>query len=226
VTVARNEYGLYMVPKKFRHRPVARALLLGKVYESKTIDFIRSAQPQGDIVHAGTFIGDFLPALSLSRTDRAKVWAFEPNSESHRCAEAVIALNGLQNVALFHAGLSSQTEKGTLATTTQKGLPAGGGSRIINDVSKINGRATEQIDLLTIDQVVDTDRRVSLIQLDVEGFEQQALSGAMQTIRRCRPLLVVESMPEQEWLDQNLAPLGYDIQGAQRVSSNLVFKSG
>jgi hypothetical protein len=39
-----------------------------------------------DIVPAGAYFGDFLPALSNCGDD-VGVWAFEPNVENYTCAE-------------------------------------------------------------------------------------------------------------------------------------------
>lgn len=78
--------------------------------------------------------------------------------------------------------------------------------------------AYEEVRLASIDDVVGSDRRVALIQLDVEGHEQQALAGAMHTIRRWRPLIVLERLPESSWFAMNLAPLGYHVDGS--VDSN------
>ena len=42
------------------------------------------------------------------------------------------------------------------------------------------------------------------MQLDVEGHEQQALLGAMLTIARCRPLLILETLPAEDWIEEHL----------------------
>jgi hypothetical protein len=60
--------------------------------------------------------------------------------------------------------------------------------------------------------------RVSLIKLDIEGYEVKALSGARLTIARCLPVLVLEvnrgclesAGDSVEALGQMLDELGYD----------------
>src|SRR2546425_921567 len=74
--VARNKHGLYCVPRSSAHRPCAAAILLGEVRESKLLDVMCQYDSEADIVHAGAYYGDFLPALSRSRSDGALVWAF------------------------------------------------------------------------------------------------------------------------------------------------------
>ena len=77
---------------------------------------------------------------------------------------------------------------------------------------------------MALDDVVAGDRRVAAIQLDVEGHEQAALEGAMRTIERCRPLIVLETLPEAQWVEQHLAPLGYRAEGS--VNRNFVLRCG
>jgi len=62
--VSYNKYGGYCVPDSSRHRPAAKMVLANDVYEPKTIEFMRRECGSGDIIHAGTYFGDFLPALS------------------------------------------------------------------------------------------------------------------------------------------------------------------
>jgi hypothetical protein len=102
-----NKFGGFCVPASSQHRPAAHAILTGRVWESETIEFITTRCGDGDVVHAGTYFGDFLPALSKACRPDARVWAFEPNTENYRCAKITIGLNGLQNVVLTNAGLGA-----------------------------------------------------------------------------------------------------------------------
>jgi FkbM family methyltransferase len=220
--VASNQHGTYCVPRSALHRPVARTILDARVWEPKTLDLVRSANADGDIVHAGTFFGDFIPALARSRRAGALVWAFEPNRESHRCAGVTIELNGLENVVLTNAGLSARSDTALLAISDRKGVSLGGGSRLIDDPSAVEGLRNEQVNLVAIDDVVADDRQVAVIQLDVEGHEQEALTGAMGTIERCRPLIVLETLPPANWIAENLAPLDYRVVGT--VDANTIVR--
>jgi FkbM family methyltransferase len=220
--IAKNQHGSYCVPRSSLHRPAARAIVNGGVWESETLDLLRSAGPDGDIVHAGTFFGDFIPALTRSRQRDARVWAFEPNRESYECARLTVMLNGLENVTLSHAGLSAESTSALLATRNANGLPLGGGSHLIADPARAPGIGSEQVHLVAVDDVVSSDRPVAVIQLDVEGHEQEALAGAMRTIARWRPLIVLETVPPESWISEHLAPLGYRVAGS--VDANTVVR--
>lgn len=138
-TVARNEHGLYCVPRSSRDKHEAEKILQSRVWEPETIELLRGRDSAGDIVHAGTFFGDFLPALARSRTGGALVWGFEPNRESFRCAQITMLLNDLTNVVLTHAALDAQGGKALLATSYRGGAVSGGGSHIVRDPQKAGG---------------------------------------------------------------------------------------
>jgi FkbM family methyltransferase len=211
--VATNEHGAYCVPCSSRHRPASQAILRSRVWEPETIDLLREADPDADIVHAGTFFGDFLPALARSR-QAGTVWAFEPSRENFRCARITALLNDLEHVVLTHAALGAQEGTALLVTRDASGLALGGRSHIVTDRLSAEAELAEEVGVLAIDAVVGEDRQVAVIQLDLEGFEQEALAGAMLTIERCRPLLVLETVPDANWTEAKLAPLGYKVKGS------------
>lgn len=221
--VAFNRHGVYCLPRSSMHRPASKATLAGDVWEPDTIELLRAADSGGDIVHAGSFFGDFLPALARSRQPGALVWAFEPNRENHRCAQVTTILNDLSNVVLAHAALGAGGGAVRLVTTDPAGRSLGGGSHVVGERSATM-QATEEVALVAIDDVVGADRPVAVIQLDVEGFERQALEGALATIERCRPLLVLENLPDEVWVEAHLAQLGYRLDG--RVHDNTVLRCG
>lgn len=222
--IAYNPYGGYCVPLSARHRPAAQRIFDGQVWEPDTLAFLTSHATDGDIVHAGTFFGDFLPALSRACAPTARVWAFEPNSESYRCAQVTLGINGLQNVELLNAGLGERRGKLPMLVADPRGKALGGGSRIIAEPpDPTAARHSELVSVVTVDDVVPADRSVSLIQLDVEGFEQPALAGALETIRRCKPILVLETVPADEhWLAENIVSLGYRVAG--KVHGNTIWR--
>jgi FkbM family methyltransferase len=192
------------------------------VWEADTLDLVRGVESGADIVHAGTYFGDFIPALARSRTDGAVVWAFEPGAENFRCSEITVELNELENVVLTHAGLGASDGDALLATSDRAGLALGGASRLITDRARARWHANEEVRLVTVDGIVGADRPVAAIQLDVEGHEQEALTGAMRTIERCRPLIVLETLPDEDWLARNLAPLGYEV--GESVNRNFLLR--
>jgi hypothetical protein len=74
--------------------------------------------------------------------------------------------------------------------------------------------------VVSVDDIVPSDRHVSVLHLDVEHHEQQALSGALRTIERCRPVVILETVPEPSWMSANVLGFGYREIG--RVHENTV----
>lgn len=211
-----NRFGGYCVPISARHRPAAQRVIRGEVHELKTIEYICQKCGSGDIIHGGTFFGDFLPALSARCDSEALVWAFEPNPESFRCAEITLLLNSLTNVRLFNAAMGSHSATGRILILDRDGYALGGGSRLVGSGSC--PERTTSVNILPVDRVVPAERKVSVVHLDVEGYEEEALSGALNTIRRCRPCLILENLPSNVFLENTLNPMGYKVTG--RIERN------
>ena len=224
--VSYNKYGDYCVPQSSHHRPAAQKILSNDVWEPETINFIMSNCGNGDVIHAGTYFGAFLPALSKGVAPGSKVWAFEPNVENYRCAKITLEINDITNVLLANAGLGSKQESLLLKTVDKNGHALGGLSQIIGKESdELDG--IESVQIVSVDDTVGADRTVSIIQLDIEGHEKEALTGSLKTIQRCLPIIILEVWPNSTlldsiWFSENILSLGY--QKIDDIHENVVFR--
>ena len=223
ITIAYNQYGAYAVPLSGQNRTLNQRLLKGEVFEPDTIRFVIDNCGDGDIIHAGTAFGDFLPAFSNAIGGDSKIWAFEPNPVNHRCAMMTMLLNDLSNIELFSCGLGASSGEVTLQLTDKKGRSLGGSSTIVEAVKE--GVMSEQIQIRSLDEVIPADRNVSILQLDVEGHEEEALKGALKTIKRCRPILILENdqkVTESQWFKSEVMSLGYQVKGKLHYNALVV----
>ena len=218
-TLCENEFGRYAVPLSSRHRPAAQVVLRGDVWERQTIDYMR-AHAGRDIVHAGTYFGDFLPAVSKAIDPGRTIYAFEPNSENFACAEWTTLLNALGNVRLQQAALGDVSSTRQMQTALA-GVALGGMSRI-TDMPKDPTGDYEDVATVRLDDVLPEQADIGVLQLDVEGFEEPALKGALETITRCRPILILETVPEA-FMESSITPLGYRQAGL--VCGNAIFQT-
>jgi FkbM family methyltransferase len=210
-TLTYNEYGSYCVPEHAAHRPACQAILAHRVWEPETVRFMRDHCADGDIVHAGTFFGDFLPALSSALAPGAMLIAFEPVAENYQCAKVTATLNGLSNVSLTQAGLGANPARLKMITHDDHGRSLGGGSTIVNADS---AEGDQDVAIIRVDDSVRPDHYVSVIQLDIEGHEKAALEGALQTILHWRPILILETLPgstltSSTWFEPKILRIGY-----------------
>jgi len=125
------------------------------------------------------------------------VTAFEPIKENFRCLEA----NVPPNVQCINAGVGAKSENRFAINTKPSNS---GGWRLMNDLDvsaelerSRAGVADSEcsyvdfgIDIVAIDSLGLDD--VDFIKMDIQGMELDALKGGAETIKRCRPVILVE----------------------------------
>jgi FkbM family methyltransferase len=220
-TLCENAFGRYCVPKSSQHRPASQEVLRGHVWERETIEFMRRHARDRDVVHAGMFFGDFLPGLAPAIAPGRKMFAFEPNPESFACAQWTALLNGLTNVDMQNAGLGD-AKKSALMRTRENGKAIGGASHILAGDGDYKGMEGDviPISVVAIDEILPPVADVGIIQLDIEGYEKYALMGAVNTIRKDRPIIILENVP-QDVIEEFLVPIGY--RRGDAINGNTVF---
>lgn len=197
-----------LVPQSSANRPVSAAFLSGAYWERLTHTAflaITSRAPKRSVVHGGCFFGDMLHTLSLHSE---AVFAFEPAFENYAFAKRNADRLGLRNVLLFNAGLGDVTATMPLRYTDADGNQLGGVSRF-SDKPDASGCAFEFVPVLRLDDLPIRD--LGLLHLDVEGSQLAALRGAEATIRRDRPIILVED--PRELASPFLAEIGYRKRG-------------
>jgi len=106
-----------------------------------------------------------------------KIYSFEPIPRSYKYALQAIKNAGIQRVELIQKGVWSHKAVLNFAD--------------IGQASRINDKGAIPVEVVAIDEVVPKDEKVTFIKMDVEGAEFEALKGAENTIRRCRPNLAI-----------------------------------
>lgn len=219
--LARNMFGIYCIPIVFNNRAEAQKVMQGEVWEQETLEFLREQAGDGDVVHAGTFFGDMLPGLSSACGIKGVVWAFEPNEISYKAAKMTAKINQASNIILTHAALGECEGMTDMLVRNAGGHNLGGICRIEPE-KKHPPALTDRVRVVSLDQIIPQHRRVSVIHLDVEGYEHQVLKGALSLIRKDRPVIVLETVPPQPWFGQaSIQDLGY--QRLKNLGGNAVF---
>lgn len=217
--LCQNKYGTYVVPASHK-RPVTYELKRGSVYEPFTIEFIQKNFNNQSIVTAGTYIGDFLPAFK----DITNVYAFEPVEENYVYANINKKVNSLNNVILENMCLSNISENKNMVTCIN-GVFCGGGSKIIKNEQKSSNNIIEKVKSVELDEYLDKSIPISIIQLDVEGHESEALEGGMQTIEKYKPIIIVETKPAKLTEDK-LLNMGYIYHAVKLHDNKILYVEG
>eukprot|EP00747_Dinoflagellata_sp_TGD_P164710 gnl/TRDRNA2_/TRDRNA2_185010_c0_seq1.p1 gnl/TRDRNA2_/TRDRNA2_185010_c0~~gnl/TRDRNA2_/TRDRNA2_185010_c0_seq1.p1 ORF type:complete len:352 (+),score=40.19 gnl/TRDRNA2_/TRDRNA2_185010_c0_seq1:129-1058(+) len=189
--------GLFCISSQPPWRPAAKSVKHGKIWEPITHKLFarflaKTNKSVGDVVDAGLFFGDYLPHLSRLVGSHGRVWGFEPNPSSFQLARGTVHANQLTNAWIFNAGLGEAN--GTAEFCVAKhGRPLGGQTHMLMRSSQKNtGCSWASVPIVALDEVLPPERRINVIHLDVENQELNVLHGAVKTIRRWRPLVVVE----------------------------------
>ena len=210
-----NEYGKYAIPKSSSHRPASQITIKGGIWEKQTLEYILNLNLNNDIIHAGTYFGDFLPFLSKIFN---KVWAFEISKNNYEAAEETLKINNINNVTLYQNAIGENEDTVFIETNVN--------NNDLGGVSKVrNYETTENISQISLDSIITEDSVIDLIQLDIEGYEINALKGAMKIITKFKPILILEDNnndTEKEWFIKNIINLGY--KKIHKVNDNKVFK--
>jgi len=170
-------------------------------------ELLKWVPERGTIIQAGANCGVWIKAYSSLFN---KVYTFEPNDLNWEC---LLRNVNEPNVNMTKAGLSDRMGY----CKSVDGEAENWGAMQIEE-------ADFGIPMVTIDSLnIDCD----LIQLDVEGFEENALKGAFQTIQRCKPVIIIEQkgLGKNGMTDAEIAIMiqdwGYYF--AERVISDNVF---
>lgn len=105
-----------------------------------------------------------------------RIHAFEPVPEHAECWRRNLA--GIQNATLREAAVGRECGRAGLAV-----------ERANSGLSHVSGG--DDVEMVAIDALVVG--AVDLIKIDTEGFESAVLDGAIETIRRNLPVIVVET---------------------------------
>jgi FkbM family methyltransferase len=213
-----NKYGKYAIPDGMEELRICNRLMAGDIWEGGTLNFIGEQILSGDIIHAGAFIGDFIPALS-SFVPNFKVIAFESSPTYYDACVKCIEINNITNVDMYNYAVGDEA---LIIRTREKntdGSYIGGHAT----VSKALYRGNIDVNLVKIDDIVDQTRPVGLVHLDVEGFEPLAVKGCENIIRRYRPMLILEickQLTNDQFCLDLFNELGYNEVG--RVGGNII----
>ena len=191
--------------------------------EPELIHLTRLVPRRGVAIDAGANIG--LVSLSLARICD-KVYAFEINEQTSRplknCAR--------KNIEIINVGLSNHAGEAILYTPIQTNGTAldGWASLQPGNCPGIERHQEQKVQIKPLDAFAIP--QCVFLKIDVEGHEVELLEGAIDTLRRTRPVILVEvrerNMAKVKSL---LEPLGYrqtslqDMIGVPGGTGNIIF---
>jgi FkbM family methyltransferase len=195
--LAASRYGTMLVNRNDIYMGVAY-VLYGECCQQE-IEFLLGLLPaSGLVIEVGSNMGvHTVPlALELARQGRTMM-AFEPQPVIFQQLCANLALNGLTNVTAKQNAVGATAGEVSFAVPNYRATGNFGGTSMASaevlEAVGVGAGATQRVACVTLDSVVPESESVTLMKIDVEGFELAVLEGAAATIERSRPLLYVEN---------------------------------
>lgn len=140
--------------------------------------------------------------LAARTNSSARVYAFEPHSNNREALNTNLHLNQIENVTVSNMALGDTPGEAFLEHRGDRQIAGLGTHRIKLSPDAGLPRVTiATIDLLVAQGEVEPP---DVIKIDVEGFEVRVVRGMQETLRRSRPVVLLELHPRE------IAELGDD----------------
>lgn len=159
----------------------------GEYGEHEVQLFSQIVKPGNTVIEVGANIGAHTVPLARLVGAHGHVHAFEPQPVIFQNLCANIALNSLLNVHTYSQAAGSVSGQAILPLVDYTKLGNFGGVELLNQ-----GEGTA-VPVVRLDDVLTDLTYVSLLKLDVEGWEQSVMEGASDLIARHRPMIYLEN---------------------------------
>ena len=162
--------------------PIKSYLEDGYVWESHVVAAIEQHVAPGSVaLDVGAYIGTHALLMGRMVGPAGRVYAFEPQRKVFRELHHNVQLNGLDDIVVplrYALGASNAIVE---LDAPRRGIYEGGVAV---------GASGDRVEMRTLDSVGFAN--VSLVKVDVEGFEDAVLAGAAETIRANKPVILIE----------------------------------
>lgn len=185
-----NSYWFYMSPNNVELVPV---MIKGK-YEIGMTKLIKRVVKRNSVIcDVGAYIGYHTTLFSKLSDPQGKIFSFEPQPYHYKLLLKNIKLNKLENVSPLKTAISNRTGFGKVYMPDANSPD----SRIYRVERERERESTSKIKLGTLDDLLKNEKRVDLIKVDVQGWEERVIIGARKTIlRNPKLVLIIEFWPK------------------------------
>ena len=158
------------------HRLIASSKLAVDI-QAGMVDSVR--RKHKNIIDVGACVGD--SSLVFGDFTTKSIYAFEPTSANYNHLLRTIALNNATRIIPVKKALGSKPDRMKISVN-------GGSSSLVFD----NHTSFDDVEVITLDSFVrEHDIEVGFIKVDIEGFEQEFLKGARETIATQKPAMLL-----------------------------------
>jgi FkbM family methyltransferase len=127
-----------------------------------------------------------------NKSTNGKIYSFEPSRNTYSFLLKNIA--GLKNVFPINMAVSDISGISTFYNATDNAYSG------LKETGKKPIFQTENVLVVRIDDFVNIQKieRLDFLKIDVEGFEHQVINGSMETLKRFKPIIMIEICKDQK----------------------------
>jgi len=175
-------------------------------FEENTIrQYLLSIKPGMTVIDVGANIGIYTLLASNQVGVNGHVYAFEPAHRAYIKLKNNIEINNFLNITPIRSGVSDYDGETIFNVCDDDAYNSLGRS----PMRKV--KSTETIKIVTIDKFVQLNniKKIDVIKVDTEGAEYLVFKGAINTLRRDKPVLFFEYNP--------FAGVGFDFDPIESI---------
>jgi FkbM family methyltransferase len=156
----------------------------------KVLEYLSESEVILDI---GANIGQTALEINKNRLAKNKVYqifCFEPFSENYLSLKKNIELNEPHSIIAENIGLGRTNANVNMFKDC---ISNSGGNRVVH-TSSVNTAGIEEVAISSLDAYLNKSsiNKIDFIKVDVEGYEFEVLSGALNTLKSQKPKLFIE----------------------------------
>lgn len=136
-----------------------------------------------DINQCAIDIGANIGYHSIYMSKKFKqVYSFEPQKEIFNILNLNIKKNNITNIITYNNAVGNENKEIKLSCSNNS---------IHNSIKKIDEDGCESVNMVRLDNIQELNN-ISYIKIDVEGYEYNVLLGAINLIKKYRPIIIFE----------------------------------
>jgi FkbM family methyltransferase len=137
--------------------------------------FFSAFLQEGDVVvDAGAHLGTLTLTASARVGEAGKVIACEPHPRTFSFLSKNVQDNGCVNVILHNVAVGDVAQPTHIT------------SQYVSDMNHITNEGGTRVQMVTLDELLVDEKDITLLKLDVEGYELQAMRGATQILSKIK----------------------------------------
>ncbi len=174
----------FVIPKHDKHFKLHPEILKNKYYQGDALRFALKFCSKTEVaLDIGAHIGLITAHLYLYFK---KIYTFEPCLENFNCL-----VKNINYKNVVHNKIALSNKIGVLSLNKHKNNSGGHTFK-----SQLNSKTKERVNTKFLDFY--NYSIVNLIKIDVEGWELKVLEGAVELIKRCHPVILIEDVEKND----------------------------